>query len=50
LAGVSFHESAAKKGIYWRETMNGLYWIAGITSVVILVYLLGALLYPEKFS
>ncbi len=30
--------------------MTPLYWIGGILSALILVYLLAALLYPEKFS
>ena len=30
--------------------MTGLYWTAGIISLGILVYLLAALLYPEKFK
>jgi K+-transporting ATPase KdpF subunit len=30
--------------------MTPLYWIGGIISAAILLYLVAALLYPEKFS
>ncbi len=30
--------------------MNVLYWIGGIISVLLVIYLLVALLFPEKFS
>lgn len=30
--------------------MTPLYWIGGIISAAIFVYLVAALLYPEKFS
>jgi K+-transporting ATPase KdpF subunit len=30
--------------------MTVLYWIGGLTSVGVFVYLVAALLYPEKFS
>ena len=30
--------------------MSVLYWIGGIISVLLLIYLLVALLFPEKFS
>jgi len=30
--------------------MNGLYWAAGVISAAVFIYLLGALLYPEKFK
>ena len=30
--------------------MMPLYWLGGMISVAILVYLVAALLYPEKFS
>ncbi len=30
--------------------MNVLYWIGGIISALLVIYLLVALLFPEKFS
>ncbi|MCL2647910.1 MAG: potassium-transporting ATPase subunit F [Phycisphaerales bacterium] len=30
--------------------MNGLYWVAGVISAGVLVYLIGVLLYPEKLK
>ncbi len=30
--------------------MNVLYWIGGVISVLLVIYLLVALLFPEKFS
>jgi len=30
--------------------MTPLYWLGGTISIAILVYLVAALLYPEKFS
>ena len=34
----------------WRQTMVGIYLMGGIIAAGILIYLVGALLYPEKFS